>query len=477
MIEGGLEYGLLTTGEATVFLKIDWQDPQTLYYHLAEPGPEVSAHPDQLCSCTAVGQHLAFTLTALGRPGHRREHGQDERRRAIHKLKTWAEDFESALRSIPANERSAPSDSSYYEPTTYKGIDRSPYPFRRERRPVGDEHQPTKQATRRNSPESSDDEPRQSFPYTPSPAERPAGKGEQGRRRSQRIRAQQRGTMTKGASQHTAQYCTQKCLIGLVQGGFIDMRCPNVKLHDNRRINHVPHRITRRHPVSHGEWLQLLSKQLAASLDEGVTPLRENGSRGAIFRVTLLRYSYTFIGKGTIRVFIKDLEHEAAVYKHLQALQGSRVPVFLGAIDLQPLKQVYYYDHRAYIVHFTFLSWSGYKLDRSGYAGGMGKRLKHGAMQTLKLIHRAGVAHRDVRTDNALYNPETGCVMMFDFERSAFVQPRRALAQLAHNKQSRRQKSSCKALVQDLNSDECRIEDDILMANSAFLGLNCYAVT
>lgn len=72
MIEGGLEHGLLTTGETIVFLKIDWTDPTVLYYHLAEPGPEVLAHPDNFRYCTAVGQVLAFSLMALGSPGRAR---------------------------------------------------------------------------------------------------------------------------------------------------------------------------------------------------------------------------------------------------------------------------------------------------------------------------------------------------------------------------------------------------------------------
>jgi hypothetical protein len=55
MIESGLKYGLLTTGEAIVFLKIDWDEPKTLYYYLAEPGPEVSAHPNNLHIYSAVG--------------------------------------------------------------------------------------------------------------------------------------------------------------------------------------------------------------------------------------------------------------------------------------------------------------------------------------------------------------------------------------------------------------------------------------
>ncbi|KAI8396436.1 hypothetical protein FOFC_20984 [Fusarium oxysporum] len=91
MIESGLEYGLLTTGEAIVFLKVDWNDPETLYYHLAEPGPEVTAHPNNLQMCTAVGQYLAFTLMALGSPGERRKIWQEERMKAMENLKRYNE--------------------------------------------------------------------------------------------------------------------------------------------------------------------------------------------------------------------------------------------------------------------------------------------------------------------------------------------------------------------------------------------------
>lgn len=63
MIEGGLGYGLLTTGAAIVFLKVDWDEPETLYYHLAEPGPENSVHPNNSHLCTAVGRtHLGSTF-------------------------------------------------------------------------------------------------------------------------------------------------------------------------------------------------------------------------------------------------------------------------------------------------------------------------------------------------------------------------------------------------------------------------------
>ncbi|ATY58809.1 kinase-like domain [Cordyceps militaris] len=89
MIHSGLEYGLLTTGEATVFLKVDWSAPSTLSYHLVEFNSEVAAHPDSFHFRTAVGQLLTFTLLALGRPGARRVHGQDERDMVKADLKTW----------------------------------------------------------------------------------------------------------------------------------------------------------------------------------------------------------------------------------------------------------------------------------------------------------------------------------------------------------------------------------------------------
>ncbi|KAK1948819.1 hypothetical protein LY78DRAFT_687340 [Colletotrichum sublineola] len=66
--------------------------------------------------------------------------------------------------------------------------------------------------------------------------------------------------------------------------------------------------------------------------------------------MSLLAYGYTFISKGTVRAFIKDLEHEAAVYERLRPIQGTHVPVFLGAINLRSLDRIYYFDHRVYVM-------------------------------------------------------------------------------------------------------------------------------
>ncbi|KAK2122128.1 hypothetical protein NOF04DRAFT_1197167 [Fusarium oxysporum II5] len=441
MIESGLEYGLLTTGEAIVFLKVDWDEPETLYYHLAEPGPEVSAHPNNLDICTAVGQYLAFTLMALGSPGERRGNSQEERLKAMEKLRTWTEDFESTLRSIPENERSASSDySPAYEPTTYKG-------------------------------EPSDDEsaPPPPPPDTPTPNGRNT---RQGTRRSQRLALRPRG----GGGEQGRHYCTQKCLLGMVKGGFLDPKCPNVALHC-KSCAPASARARARHPVNHEEWLRLLWMQLKQSLDDGIRPLGEGGARGVLFQVTLLSHGYTFVSKGTVRAFIQDLEHEAAVYERLKPIQGVHVPVFLGAVDLRSMNKTYYYDHRVYVVHMSFLSWGGCSIDRAQRIGDMDRSLEDEAIRSLRAMHREGVAHKDVRLANMLFNPETSGVMVIDFERALLLNPpRRPLAQLVPNKRAWKSETMDAKKVTGDSRKRSRpsqsFSEDIWLAKTAFLEWN-----
>ncbi|QKD56879.2 uncharacterized protein FOBCDRAFT_295617 [Fusarium oxysporum Fo47] len=442
MIESGLEYGLLTTGEAIVFLKVDWDEPETLYYHLAEPGPERSP------------SWLSVRLENDGR--------QEERLKAMKNLKTWAEDFESTLRSIPENERSASSDySPGHEPTTYKDVDRSPaLPRKRTRRTavcqIGEGS-----LTKDDRQEPSDDESASRPPDTPTPTGRNT---RQGTRRSQRLALRPRG----GGGEQGRQYCTQKCLLGMVKGGFLDPKCPNVALH---RKSCAPARA--RHPVNHEEWLRLLWKQLEQSLDDGIRPLGEGGARGVLFQVTLLAHGYTFVSKGTVRAFIKDLLHEAAVYERLKPIQGIHVPVFLGAIDLRSMNKTYYYDHRVYVVHMTFLSWGGCSIDRAQRIGDMDRSLEDEAIRSLRAMHREGVVHKDVRLANILFNPETSGVMVIDFERALLLNPpRRPLAQLVPNKRAWKSETMDAKKVTGDSSKRSRpsqsFSEDIWLAKTAF---------
>lgn len=128
MIENGLQYGLFSTGEAMVFLKVDWANPGVLQYHLAEPGPEVADHQEYPQARSAVGQCLAFSLMALGQPGARMQRPQDERDKVAAGLRRWAVDLEAMAQSMPDSSVHGCSSSGlfYRAPTTYREFNRLP---------------------------------------------------------------------------------------------------------------------------------------------------------------------------------------------------------------------------------------------------------------------------------------------------------------------------------------------------------------
>ncbi|EXL90019.1 hypothetical protein FOIG_16705 [Fusarium odoratissimum NRRL 54006] len=216
----------------------------------------------------------------------------------------------------------------------------------------------------------------------------------------------------------------------MAKGGFLNSKCPNVALHCK---SCAPART--RHPVNHEEWLRLLWKQLKQSLDDGIRPLGEGGARGVLFQVTLLAHGYTFVSKGTVRAFIRDLEHEAAVYERLKPIQGVCVPVFL---------------------------------DRS---------LKDEAIRSLRAMHREGVVHKDVRLANMLFNPETNRVIVIDFEQALLLKPaRRPLAQLVPNKRAWKSETMDAKKVTGDSSKRSQasqsFSEDIWLAKTAFLEWN-----
>ncbi|KAG8422115.1 hypothetical protein J3459_010700 [Metarhizium acridum] len=430
MIEGGVSYGIMSNGEATVFLKVDWSNPGTLLYHLAEPKSEVPAHhPDGFISCSAVGQYLSFTLLALSQHHQHGERGQEERETVKKNLQRWKYNIDQMLLDMsPDNHKPrSPVDPDFSRPKTYSNVDRSPFLAYNLRRREGDE--PARGPARRRSPPSSDDEAEENAPDSPSPAvrrTRSRGRATRGRgARGRQNTSQSRGAASSRNSTRGEQYCTQKCLIGLVNGDFLDMRCPNVSRHMGNGPAPSGMKVKTYHPVNHATWLELLREQWKKSLDDGITSLHISGASGALFQVTLLRYGYTFIGKGTPAPLIKRLENEAGIYKRLKHMQGTSIPVFLGAVDLRPMNKIYYYDHRVYIVHVTFFSWGGRTLSSLELPSGLSKRLTDGACQSIRAMHSKGVVHNDIRQPNMLYNPDTKRIMIIDFDRARVVETSR----------------------------------------------------
>jgi predicted Ser/Thr protein kinase len=409
MIEGGLEYSYVTTGEAFIFLKIDWNEPGIVYYHLAEPSEEVRAHLENFRHYTSVSQVLAFTLLALASPVH----GQDERHKAVGSLKTWNEDYDSILHAIPASERKQTPPQSAFQPRTYKHVDRSPYLLRKGKK--SNRNTCRTPASRRfddmqSSPETSDDESH--LAETPT---RPR-QHTQIELTGQPYRDDRSGSTTHGAQSRP--YCSQSCLLGLVQGENLDQNCPNFSIH--RGGQH--HQVRLGHPITRDIWLRLLQKQLAQTLDDNVEPLWIQGARGIMFKVTLSGYGYTVVAKGTVSAFVEDLQHEAAVYQQLRGLQGIYVPVFLGAVDLE---RPYYYDFQVRVIHMMFLSWGGDRIDSGSLAEDERQKRKQEVVCSVQAIHAEGILHKDIRTENVLWNEEVGRVMLIDFERAALVDPLR----------------------------------------------------
>ncbi|CCE29209.1 uncharacterized protein CPUR_02901 [Claviceps purpurea 20.1] len=246
------------------------------------------------------------------------------------------------------------------------------------------------------------------------------------------------------------EYCTQKCLLGLIRRGFIDPKCPNAPLHTHDenededkapRAPTQPAKIPKFHPVNHAEWLSLLRDQLtqSAPANEGITFQGIAGASGAFFKVVLLRYGYTVVGKGTIAEYAAYMRREGRVYERLGGIQGEYVPILLGEIDLQSLgrggsrrgggrggggicfemdREIWLDRKKMNVVrHLMLLSWAGAHLKRYWMDWFEIPWVERG-VQALQAVHREGVLHGDVRWGNVLFSPETRKIMLIDFERS-----------------------------------------------------------
>ncbi|KAG6047037.1 hypothetical protein E4U17_007664 [Claviceps sp. LM77 group G4] len=354
MMENCLEFGILATGQANVFLYVNWDDPQTLYYHIAEPARDIAQAPEgDAAFLSAVGQYVAFTIMAL------------------------------TTRRKPSQERRM---------EVFKTLSKSRKPSRL---PVA---------------EQVNAELRSSGPQ----------KGECG---TQSTKTHQDDGMDQDSATDKP-YCTQKCLLGLVQRGNLDPKCPNVMLHCQGEAGEAGH--PKRHPVDHAEWLRLLREQFKQSLDVGITYQGVVGARGALFKVTLLAYGYTFVSKGTVAGHIQHLEHEARVYERLKPIQGRYVPVFLGTIDLRTMDKDYWIYFETKVVHLMFVSWCGI-LFHVQTAGMDQLETLHDVtwvdegVRALKAVHNEGVLHCDVQWGNVLFNSETKGIMVIDFERAELL--------------------------------------------------------
>jgi hypothetical protein len=183
---------------------------------------------------------------------------------------------------------------------------------------------------------------------------------------------------------------------------------------------------------------RLVQSQLTADMDRNCEPLGKQGTRGALFKITLASFGYTFVGKGTVQAFVPDLLHEGKMYGLLTHAQGSTVPVYLGNMDLE---RTYYLDVGVRIVHMLYMAWGGEHAD-DHTPPIPPATLEYEQRRSLAELADSGVFHQDARPANMLWNTEKNRVMMIDFERSTASGKRktklRALNESSHDVKRRR---------------------------------------
>ncbi|KAM0805753.1 hypothetical protein BDR22DRAFT_925720 [Usnea florida] len=398
MVQAGTEYGYITTGKSFLFLRVKENEPTTAYYHLAVPNEDVN---ELDLSRTSISQVLCFSLLAL----QSKPRDQQWIRGAIRDCGIWATDDEEIVSQMsPEKPIREPKDSAYR--STGKSDVISSYG--------------TRSKDRRNNSSfgSNDTAPDSSRDRSDDQAQSPSSQVTTQSKTSSGTSAKNVGLSQRSASeQQSMPFCSHQCLLGLVCGTLMDTECPNYHIHPKVSCDSS----VGMHSLDMSSLQNLLRDQLAETMDTHCTPMRKQGARGAMFKLTLASHGYTVVGKGTVQAFVPDLRLENQFYDRLRFVQGSIVPVCLGNFDcVYP----YYYHFATEIVHFLLLSWAGEALSSSSQAC-----WDSHADEIVRMndqLWSLGVAHGAIRPENVLWNESLGQLMFIDFERSKMIPQRKA---------------------------------------------------
>ena len=400
MIVNGLEYSYITTGKGLVFLRIMKDEPDTLYYHLSVPTEDVKQDEalEYLYPRTSVAQILSLCLMAF-----KTERRTVRWRKQVKKaLDTYAVNWYAILEGQGALDSDPPKAGSNYKGRQNPIKKNSPYYTR---------------AWTRCNPGKKEENLHDNDSDEGSGPETPTRKGKSNIQHKQVAAASKVGGVRRGTGndhgrgrgngrqRYRQPYCTQDCLAGLVRGTDVDWNCPNVDLHHKCIYDE-------KHAIDREQFAELVRKQLEDSLDVNCEPLGIQGSRGALFRIVLASHGYVFVSKGTVKRYRRHILHEGEIYRYLEPLQGTAIPVYLGNIDLV---DSYPYDFQVEIIHMLLMSWAGEEV--------FGTIDWKEAKTTLDEVAAAGVRQGDEAERNLLWNEEKQRYMQIDFERATYIKP------------------------------------------------------
>ncbi|OJI81780.1 hypothetical protein ASPTUDRAFT_31643 [Aspergillus tubingensis CBS 134.48] len=397
MITKGLEYSYVSTGLALIMLRVPYDSPGTLYYRLFEPNSEITSQDDKglTAPLTSVARILGLCLMSCSSTTLRDQNWRDTAKRD---LPIWTASFnttpfratQTELNASPAALRNSYTatveDTSAETSTTCQPSQFSIVS------PTEDCRMPTPTRMRRH--------------LTPD-ADTNTGPRRQKRRISENAEPSgiQKNLKTRENDSHkdTAQFCTQRCFLGLQYGRSLDEQCPNVALH--RLGTNGDH-----HQILPGTLVRKIEKQLNKEVGHGCTPISGYASTGPLFKITSSTLGYTMVGKGaSCDLWKEKVSREADIYRILHQAQGSAVPVVLGTVDLK----MTYFSHEADINHMLLMAWGGEQIENCE-----DKSFKREVKRSEKEIRSLGVIHNNIQPQNTLWNPELRRALIIDFDRS-----------------------------------------------------------
>ncbi|KAL4938515.1 hypothetical protein BDV06DRAFT_200776 [Aspergillus oleicola] len=413
MLQEGLEYSCLTNGLMDVQLRVPFDDPGTLYYDLGDPSIDRTASPGRpKVPRTRIERALCLCLMSCF-PSYRGQAWRDN----AQKLLTWFSSFDTERLQTPITKLQQSAQSMERTRSELSSSEQATSDYQPSSSPAESTVAEGRRVATRSSFRCA---PLSDQPHREDSSDSDADPNTTGRKRdfskvtssppTRRTarRKEMEGNQSRQSYQHVAQFCTQKCLLGLQQGGAIDPCCPNVELHISGRHDD-------RHPIDAKTLVQMVKEQLDKDLDHNFTPMGFCGSYGAPFKVTCAAHGYTLVGKATTSQRWKRVSSEADVYRVLKPAQGSAIPVFLGAIDLA---KVYFLHGAGSIRHMLLMGWGGEDLSHLKPE----KTLDDAISRSLKEIRSLGVEHQDIRPENILWNAELNRALIIDFHRCTFHQ-------------------------------------------------------